>query len=423
MPAGFGRSKNGGCVAERTNVDTDVVIVGGGVAGSSLATVLQWAGIATAVIEREAVFRDRVRGEGLHPWGHRQAVASGLDRVLREAGANPLPVWQTYADRAPNEPTRWDDDPENDYPEFGISHPRLQEAGIAAAGVAGAVVIRPASARSVERSGDRWRVCVERADGTDLTVSGRLLVGADGRTSVVRRWLGVPVTTDPEHHRFGGVLVEGVKLEESKTHAIGFEGGISYLLPQGDGRARIYAGGVRPVIEPLAADRSGGALIRFLGEHLPAGSLDGVTAAGPNAFFPNGDIVPEQIAGPGWVLAGDAAGANDPSVGQGLSLTFRDVRRLSELLSEGDDWQAAVETFATERRAYHAVTREHARWIASLTMEQGEEVARRREGVRLAKEADPTQGGFAFIYTRGPMRLVADETARAHYFGEDLDGE
>jgi 2-polyprenyl-6-methoxyphenol hydroxylase-like FAD-dependent oxidoreductase len=179
---------------------------------------------------------------------------------------------------------------------------------------------------------------------------------------------------------------------------------------------------LRPVIDPLAADRSGGALIAFFVEHLPDGALDGVTAAGPIAFFANSDVVPGRIAGPGWVLAGDAAGANDPSVGQGLSLTYRDVRRLSELLLAGTDWQRAIETYAAERAACHAVAREHARWIASLTMEQGDDVAQRREGVKRGKEADPTQGGFAFIYTRGPMGLVADEAARAHYFGADLPG-
>jgi 2-polyprenyl-6-methoxyphenol hydroxylase-like FAD-dependent oxidoreductase len=401
----------------------DVVIVGGGVAGSSLATVLQRHGVSTAVIEREAVFRDRVRGEGLHPWGYRQAIESGLDDVLETARANPLPYWQPYVDREPVEPTRWDDDPENDYPEFGISHPRLQEAGIAAAEAAGARVIRPASARGVERAGDGWQVRIERANGETLSVTGRLLVAADGRTSAFRRWLGVPVTTDPEHHRFGGVLVKGVTLDERKTHAIGFDGGISYLMPQGDGRARVYAGGLREVIDPLAADKSGGALIDFLEQHLPEGALAGVTPAGPIAFFANGDVVPGQIAGPGWVLVGDAAGANDPSVGQGLSLTYRDVRRLSSLLLSGGDWRESTESFAAERSAYHAVAREHARWVASLNMEQGEDVSRRRDGVKRGKEADPTQGGFAFIYTRGPMGLIADAAARAHYFGEDLPAD
>lgn len=67
----------------------------------------------------------------------------GLDGVLERAGANPPPIWQGYRDREPVEPSRWDDDPENDYPEFAISHPALQNATIAAAKAAGAEILRP----------------------------------------------------------------------------------------------------------------------------------------------------------------------------------------------------------------------------------------------------------------------------------------
>lgn len=134
------------------------------------------------------------------------------------------------------------------------------------------------------------------------------------------------------------------------------------------------------------------------------------------AFFPNrSDIVPEQIAGEGWVLIGDAAGANDPSVGQGLSLTYRDVRRLSELLDAGDRDEAL--RHIVERSAVHATAREHAKWTASFTMESGADAERRRVGFRRAQADDPAHGGFAFIYTRGPMgslptkrRAVASST-------------
>ena len=47
----------------------DVVAVGGGVAGCALAAVLAEAGMAVLVLERETVFRDRVRGEWIPPWG------------------------------------------------------------------------------------------------------------------------------------------------------------------------------------------------------------------------------------------------------------------------------------------------------------------------------------------------------------------
>ena len=48
-------------------MDADVVVVGGGVAGSAAAARLATAGLSVIVLERETVFTDRVRGEGLVP--------------------------------------------------------------------------------------------------------------------------------------------------------------------------------------------------------------------------------------------------------------------------------------------------------------------------------------------------------------------
>ena len=47
----------------------DVIIAGGGIAGSSLAGILARAGLGVLLIEREARYRDRIRGELTMPWG------------------------------------------------------------------------------------------------------------------------------------------------------------------------------------------------------------------------------------------------------------------------------------------------------------------------------------------------------------------
>src|SRR6478735_5198837 len=312
---------------EHANVAThDVIIVGGGVAGSSLATVLVRSGLDVVVIEREARFRDRVRGEGIHPWGFREAGQLGLEPVLTAAGANPLYFWQPYFERAPLEQTRWDDDPENPLPELGVSHPRLQEASIQAAEQAGATILRPASARSISQDSDgTWIIQVALERGKQQELKGKLLVGADGRTSAVRSWLGIHATHDPEHHRFGGVLVEGVDLASNAVHVIYFPGGTSYIMPQGEGQARVYFGGAKELVDPLAADHTGETFLSFLRERFPEGKLDQAKIAGPLAFFPNADIVPDRITGINSVLIGDAAGSNDPSVGHGLSIVYSDV--------------------------------------------------------------------------------------------------
>ena len=54
----------------------DVVIVGGGIAGGALAAVLARGGAAVAVLERDPMPIDRVRGEFMTTLGRRRAAAS-----------------------------------------------------------------------------------------------------------------------------------------------------------------------------------------------------------------------------------------------------------------------------------------------------------------------------------------------------------
>lgn len=56
----------------------DVVIIGSGIAGSALATVLSRAGKAVLLLKRSLVYRDRARGEHLQPWGVVETRRLGL---------------------------------------------------------------------------------------------------------------------------------------------------------------------------------------------------------------------------------------------------------------------------------------------------------------------------------------------------------
>ena len=51
----------------------DIITVGGGIAGASLAKVMAEKGASVLVLERDAVFRVRVRGEAIMPWGTAEA--------------------------------------------------------------------------------------------------------------------------------------------------------------------------------------------------------------------------------------------------------------------------------------------------------------------------------------------------------------
>ncbi|HYP61924.1 MAG TPA: FAD-dependent monooxygenase, partial [Thermomicrobiales bacterium] len=84
--------------------DVNICIIGGSIAGSAAAATFVREGYAVALIEREAAFRDKARGEGIHPWGVDEAEDLGLLDVIRTGGAHPLPTWLTYVDREPLEP-------------------------------------------------------------------------------------------------------------------------------------------------------------------------------------------------------------------------------------------------------------------------------------------------------------------------------
>ncbi len=115
-------------ILRSSEIAADVAIVGGGVAGSSLAAVLAVAGFHVVLIEREARFRDRVRGESIHPWGVTQIEALDLGDVIRAAGAQILPLRRLYADRESGEPSRWDSIDPGLPSEWSIYHPALQDA-------------------------------------------------------------------------------------------------------------------------------------------------------------------------------------------------------------------------------------------------------------------------------------------------------
>jgi 2-polyprenyl-6-methoxyphenol hydroxylase-like FAD-dependent oxidoreductase len=400
-------------------INADVVVVGGGVAGSSMAAVLASEGLGVVLIEREARFRDRVRGESIHPWGVTQLQALGLGEVVRAAGAQALPLSRSYVERVPSAPSRWDDiDP--DLPsEWAIYHPTLQSTLLEHAGRCGVQVMRPAR---VNRFTREKGVCLEIVTEQDIVeVRARLVIGADGRQSAARRWVGAETIHEPVHHLIGGCLLDGVDLADDTFHVAAFEGGNILVFPQGHGRARTYLLAIDAITEPLRGNDRVAEYIAVCAAAFPDGAFGTARVAGPLAFFPNADVWSHRLYDNRVVLIGDAAGANDPSGGHGLSLCFRDVREVRDQLRGSTDWDAAMTAYAARRADYYAVLRAYMQWMVPLYIDVGPEADARRERRSRARLADPTLGGFALLMAYGPDGLTADEETRRHVLGEDLD--
>jgi 2-polyprenyl-6-methoxyphenol hydroxylase-like FAD-dependent oxidoreductase len=394
--------------------DVDIVTVGGGLGGAALAKVMAARGARVLVVEPERRFRDRVRGEYLVPWGVCEARALGLTDALAAGEAHETP-WldllaggMTVSHRDLRETT-----PQGAAP-LCFQHAALQEAVLAAAAACGAEVWRGARVRGLGAGPS----VVALRDGREEIVRARLVVGADGRASAVRRWAGFESRTVPEDLLFCGVLLDGVATPEDTSLMVTSpgEGRLSYVFPQGGGRARVYFGWHRTKgIERLSG---AAALPRFVAECVGTGAspewFAAATVAGPLATFDAHDSWVDHPYRDGVALLGDAASTSDPHWGQGMSHALRDARLLTEALGVGDDWDAAGHAYAAAHDRTCDVTRQSEVWMATVLMDVSPESDRIRERALPLLVADPSRfPGYGFS---GPDEV--DDEVRRRFYGE-----
>jgi 2-polyprenyl-6-methoxyphenol hydroxylase-like FAD-dependent oxidoreductase len=193
----------------------DIITVGGGLGGSALAKAMAEHGARVLVLEREQHFKDRVRGEQMHPWGVAEAKELGIYEVLHATCGHELPWYDIYLGPVQTGHRNLIATTPQQAPEFSFYHPAMQEIVLQAAADAGAEVRRGAGVREVKREG-LPTVVVER-DGRVEELQARLVVGADGRTSMVRKWAGFLVRRDPEGRLISGVLFDEMPAPEDNV--------------------------------------------------------------------------------------------------------------------------------------------------------------------------------------------------------------
>ncbi|MFN3523626.1 MAG: FAD-dependent oxidoreductase [Phenylobacterium sp.] len=399
----------------------DLIIVGGGIGGSALAAVMARAGKSVLLLEQTEVYVDKVRGEWIAPWGVAEVQRLGLYDLLMGAGGHHLTRHITYDETLPPEAAEAAPLPLGIFKEgvpgpLCLRHPIHCQTLFDAAAQAGASALRGVQVSEV-RGGERPGVTYQHG-GRTHQAQASLVVGADGRTSQVREAAGVKLHQDKPHHWFAGLLVEGAEGWADDLQAIGTEGDFGFLaFPQGQGRVRVYGG------YPLEQAQ------RFKGPDGPRRFLDAFSMAcsppnrhlvagrpaGPLFSYFNADAWTDEPFAPGIVLVGDAAGWNDPILGLGLSITYRDVRIVSELLKGEDDWSAlSFAPYAEERAERMRRLRFVAKLQATIDMEFGERAQARRRDLFERSAADPSLKAAAFAVMAGPETLPPDMFTEEH---------
>jgi 2-polyprenyl-6-methoxyphenol hydroxylase-like FAD-dependent oxidoreductase len=407
----------------------DIVTVGGGLGGSALAMAMAKHGARVLVLEQENRFRDRVRGEGILPWGVEEMRRLGIYELIRDrcgrecrylvtgslqftTASSPLGERAGMARRDLVATT-----PQH-APSLSFFHPAMQETLLAAAAAAGAEVRRGVTVTAVTPGVPG---SVRFANGGRVEeIHARLIVGADGRNSIVRKWGGFEVRHDPQWWLIAGVLLEGVaEFDECTLYIISSmrTGREAILFPLGEKRARAYL-----IYEANAGPRLSGetAMPRFTAESvetgIPGEFYADVHAAGPLATFNGADHWIEHPYRSGLVLIGDAAASSDPTFGQGLSLTVRDVRVLRDYLLADNDWDAACDGYAGEHDRHYGAIHRVSGWWNSVFWDRARDAGLRRKNLLPLLASEP--GRIPDHFFGGPD-LPSDESTRRHFFGED----
>ena len=210
------------------------------------------------------------------------------------------------------------------------------------------------------------------ADG-ERSLSARLVVAADGTRSGVRAALGIAAD---EHDYMQTLFVSRVRAERI-PEGIAYErfgdDGPTALLPRGDRHYGVVHGVAREAAEAVAALDEAAWLARL--QQAFGWRVGRFLASGPRSAYPVAQVVAQRTTAARTVLVGNAAQTLHPIGAQGFNLGLRDALTLAELIETGSKTAdridpgstALLDAYAQRRREDRELTLAFSDGLAKLT--------------------------------------------------------
>jgi halogenation protein CepH len=329
-----------GAVTERAQVEPyDLIVVGGGPAGSTAAAVAAREGLRVLLLEAASHPRPHV-GESLLP---------GIIPILEKMGALDDVEAAGFTRKTGSTHRGWGLTPEWDlwftdseeYPyAWLVDRARFDEILFRAAARAGAEAHENAAVRAFLREGERVTGVAFRRRGEDEVREARapITLDASGQAMLLARQLGLRE------------LIPGLQHEASWAH---FEGG-GRLAPPRESQALFVASTADWLWHfPLSPTRTSVGVIRledderadderrehaFDARVAASAELQAVLGPGARRVTPVRNVRDwsyrmRRIAGPGWMLLGDASGFIDPVLSTGVLLAMHAGYHAATLLA------------------------------------------------------------------------------------------
>lgn len=339
------------------NETCDVLIIGGGLVGASLAIALDGAGLRVLLTEAMPPRLDLEPSYDERNLALAGASVNALAALgVLDAATPGTPIRRIHVSRRGDLGAARLDAAELGLPPFGAVVP-ARELGNALLRRLDACRelerIAPARAVAIDVGADTVAVDLRSGDAT-RRIRTRLLVGADGTESFVRGALGIEaVRHDYAQSAFVTTLTTEQSLDGTAYERFTDSGPVA-LLPLGERRAGL-------VLSVPAADAArvaaldDAAFIAFVHERFGwrAGCL---SRPGRRKPYPLARMLAARTTAPRTVLVGNAAQTVHPIGAQGFNLGLRDALTLAELLREaetanGDPGAARLLARHVERRA------------------------------------------------------------------------
>ncbi|MFP3873211.1 MAG: 2-octaprenyl-6-methoxyphenyl hydroxylase [Thiohalophilus sp.] len=320
----------------------DLVIVGGGLVGASLACALAESPLRIAMVEAQPFNTEQ------HPGfdARTVALAAGSQQIFAAMG-----LWEAIAAQGVTPIRRIH---VSDRGHLGSTHLDADEQGLAAMGyvadirVLGRVLSRqleqqanvtlfcPASVRAVQFAPAQAQVVLRQDDGL-REITAALVVAADGGNSFIRNDSGIATFTLDYHQ---SALISNVAVDRPHRN-IAYErftdSGPMALLPtrdeQGNDNAFALVWTLKPDQVQEVQDWDDTTFLSQLQERF--GERAGrFTRSSQRHLYPLKFLQTREHVRPRLAVIGNAAHTLHPVAGQGFNLGLRDVAVLSQVLSE-----------------------------------------------------------------------------------------
>lgn len=324
-------------------IETELLVVGAGPAGSAAATWAARQGIQTTIIDKEKFPRDKPCGDGLTPRAVKEIEALGLGEWL---STKPKNIGLRAAGFGQELLLPWKSP---SLPEWGSSVPRteLDHQLLKVSGDSGVTINDGVGAQDVELENGVIKKVITKSSEEEIIYQPKNVILADGVRSQLGRKLGRTWHRDTAYGVAARAYIKSerhddpwisshLELRDSQNEILS---GYGWIFPQGNGEVNIGVGTLATQKRPAEINLRS-LMSQYTEEQRITWKLSGQLRAPWSAMLPMGGAV-SGVGGKNFMFIGDAAGCVNPLNGEGIDYGLETGRLAAQLIMQESNFELA----------------------------------------------------------------------------------